>query len=64
MHTVPNVLPKFKFTPTNINRGVIKQVAFSEFWMTYFLLIKALHQSQGLGINLKEKEIVRFSIIY
>lgn len=28
MHTIPNVLPKFKFTPTNINRGVIKQVAF------------------------------------
>lgn len=56
MYTVPNVLPKFKFTPTNINREVIKQVAFSEFWMTCFLLnIKALHQSQGLGINLKEK---------
>lgn len=39
MHKVPNVLPIFKLTPTNINRGVIKQVAFSEFWMTYFLLI-------------------------
>lgn len=34
----------------------IKQAAFSEFWVTYFLLIiDAQHQSQGLGMSLNEK---------